>query len=148
MTLKSNPDVGEDVEAHCRKCKANTVHTVIAIGKRSVKRVLCKACQAQHNYSKPKDPEELAAKKSAQKKTTTRTSTRRSSQNIGEMWTALVSSLESSEVVDYTMKGDYKENSLIKHPIFGVGVVTKRINSSRAEVLFEKGIKLMATSRK
>lgn len=141
MPLAKKPDVGEDIESYCRKCKANTVHTLVAKVAKVAKRVLCKTCKAEHNYSKPKD---LTAKKAAPKKKTT---TRRSAASIGQKWATLVASLESSSVVDYSMKGNYDENSLIKHPVFGVGVVTKCVNSSRAEVLFETGIKLMATSR-
>lgn len=146
MGEENKIEVGQDIEAYCKKCKANTKHKIDAIEKKSAKKVSCQACNDQHVYAKPKKTIDAAPKK---KKTASKSSTRRSSKKtITDEWNELVTTLESSKVFDYKMSGDYKENCLIKHPTFGLGVVTKRINSCRAEVLFENELKLMAINRK
>jgi hypothetical protein len=139
----SKIEVGKDIEAQCGKCKANTEHTIVALVDGAAKRVTCKTCKAQHNYRKPK---KTAAEKATKKKAAPRKSTRMTAE---KKWAILVSSLESFEkAADYTMAGNYKENSLVKHPTFGVGAVIRIVDSSRAEMLFESGAKLMATNRK
>jgi hypothetical protein len=139
-------EVGQDIEAYCKKCKTNKTHTIAAIEKRSARKVVCQACNDEHIYVKPKNPADAATKK---KKAASKSSTRRSSKKtIEDEWNELVTSLESSKALDYNMSSDYSENCLIKHPTFGLGVVTKRVNSYRAEILFENEIKLMAINRK
>ena len=144
MASEISLETGNEVEAYCGKCKVDTGHIVVEVQKEeeTIKKVVCQTCKAKHNYTKPK---KLTDGKPAQKKSTPRKSTRR---KAGNKWAAMVSSLEESEVVDYSMARNYSEDSLIKHPVFGIGVVTKLINSTRIEVQFETGVKLMVINKK
>jgi hypothetical protein len=45
------------------------------------------------------------------------------------------------------MKQKHEESSLIRHPSFGVGVVTRKIDQNKIEVQFENDIKLLAINR-
>jgi len=61
-----------------------------------------------------------------------------------EDWRALL--LEASEegVPEYQISATYGEGDLIKHPLFGLGVVSKVITPHKIEIVFKTDKKLMA----
>lgn len=51
--------------------------------------------------------------------------------------------MDSAKAKAYSMTDAYKLNSLIDHPVFGLGIVQRIIGSQKIEVLFEDGRKTM-----
>ncbi|MEJ5301577.1 MAG: hypothetical protein WHS38_11375 [Thermodesulforhabdaceae bacterium] len=52
-------------------------------------------------------------------------------------WIALLQSAQSEGVPIYSIAETYQEGNLIKHPIFGLGVVTKVRTPRKMEVIFK-----------
>lgn len=63
-------------------------------------------------------------------------------------WRALLKEAKQSGAADsvpeYRISDSYKEGDLIKHPLFGLGVVSKTITKRKMEVIFEDDKKLLA----
>ncbi|MBI5788557.1 MAG: hypothetical protein HZA78_06870 [Candidatus Schekmanbacteria bacterium] len=147
------PIVGQEVEAYCGKCKLTTGHTITAMLEGETKKVICLSCHAQHNYRRPKGvaTKEKGTTESAPKPVSAKKSVERTAKGpakAAKKWAELVASLNNKPPQDYAMSADYQENSLISHKRFGLGAVTKRIDDTRVEVLFEDEARILVTNRR
>ena len=61
-----------------------------------------------------------------------------------EDWRQLLMEASQEGVPTYQLSDTYSEGSLILHPLFGLGVVSKVISPHKIEVIFESSKKLMA----
>ena len=59
-------------------------------------------------------------------------------------WRQLLMEASREGVPTYQLSDTYREGSLILHPLFGLGVVSKVISTRKMEVIFETSKKLMA----
>lgn len=60
-----------------------------------------------------------------------------------EQWATLRPSMKVEQAKDYDMDGTYQNKALVRHAMFGLGVVTYVSGSHKMEVLFEEGKKLL-----
>ncbi|HNW58418.1 MAG TPA: hypothetical protein PKI62_01925 [bacterium] len=144
MLSKKKMEIGIEVEALCNKCKAATVHVVVAIKSQDMVRVMCKVCQSLHRF---KSPESKALKKTGKvvkakkpKLTPEARETRK--------WNKLLTAADPEKAVAYSMSQGYAENDVIQHSKFGLGVVVKILDPSKISVVFEGGIKNMVQNHK
>jgi hypothetical protein len=59
-------------------------------------------------------------------------------------WRQLLMDASREGVPAYKISDTYRDGSLLTHPTFGIGVVTKLISPRKMEVIFESSKKLMA----
>jgi hypothetical protein len=59
-------------------------------------------------------------------------------------WRQLLMEASREGVPTYQLSDAYRDGSLIHHPLFGLGVVSKVISTRKMEVIFENSKKLMA----
>jgi hypothetical protein len=59
-------------------------------------------------------------------------------------WRQLLMDASREGVPAYKISDTYRDGSLLIHPTFGIGVVTKLISPRKMEVIFESSKKLMA----
>jgi hypothetical protein len=59
-------------------------------------------------------------------------------------WRQLLMEASREGVPTYQLSESYRDGSLILHPLFGLGVVSKIISNRKMEVIFESSKKLMA----
>ncbi len=123
---------GDPIEARCTKCRKITNHTIIAMKETTPAKVECNTCKGQHLYRKPKAAPQTAATKAANAK--------RAEQ---KKWVELQEQIEGQTAKKYSMDAEYKIESVIKHPKFGLGLVQCFAGSRKMEVLFEDGLKKM-----
>ena len=123
---------GDPIEARCTKCRKITNHTIVAMKDTAPAKVECNTCQGQHLYRKPKAAPQTAAMKAANAK--------RAEQN---KWITLQSEIVGQSSKKYSMDAEYKVDSVIKHPKFGLGLVQSLTGTRKMEVLFEDGLKTM-----
>jgi ribosomal protein L44E len=135
--------VGKDVEAYCRKCKADTWHVVTVVKNGKVAKVICKICNATHAYKAPEkeEPKAKAASLSTRRRAT---GTKRISGRGKKDWGTLVGQIEDKQLADYAISGEFSSTPAIRHKNFGVGVVTKVLTKNKIEVLFQEGTKILA----
>jgi len=136
---KSASVVGDLIAARCRKCCENRDHFIVSLSDDEPDKVQCKTCEHQHKYKPPiilKTPAEkvaIAAKETKRRRTAAEQ----------KEWNALQLSNDSVKAQTYSMTATYKVNSLIKHPVFGLGRVQRVLGSQKVEILFEDGKKTM-----
>jgi hypothetical protein len=59
-------------------------------------------------------------------------------------WRQLLMEASREGVPTYQLSDAYRDGSLIHHPLFGLGVVSKVISTRKMEVIFENSKKLLA----
>ncbi len=123
---------GDPIEARCTKCRKITNHIIIAVKDAVPAKVECNTCNGQHLYRKPKAAPQTAAMKAANAK--------RAEQ---KKWLELQAQIESQKSKKYAMDEEYKVDSVIKHPTFGLGLVQHLTTARKMEVLFKDGLKTM-----
>ena len=62
-------------------------------------------------------------------------------------WRQLLMEASREGVPTYQLSDSYADGSLILHPLFGLGVVSKVISPHKIEIIFESSKKLMAMNR-
>jgi len=123
---------GDPIEARCTKCRKNTNHIVVAMTAEGPAKVQCNTCSGQHKYRSP-----TAVKKPAVRRTV--------DPKIAEkkQWDELLPTLSGKQQTDYSMTTAFKVGSLMKHPVFGLGLVQSLGGPRKIIVLFEDGMKTM-----
>ena len=124
--------VGGPIESRCTKCRKITNHIIVAITDGLPDKVECNTCKGQHKYRAP----------AARKKATVR---RTVDPRIVEQkeWEELRTEIESKKDVPYSMDVTFKVGTVIRHPVFGLGLVQNKIGPQKVGVLFADGKKKM-----
>jgi hypothetical protein len=141
--IKDKAEAGQDILAYCGKCKTDTEHVVSAMEKDEISKVMCRACDAQHNYRKPKS--QATAKKAPKAtKSPKPAASRKAQTSPAKKWAELTAHYDPNSVQDYSLKQNFENAAIISHPAYGVGVVTKKVDQTKIEVQFEDGVRLLA----
>jgi len=127
---------GEDIESWCTKCKLELGHTIIAMVGNLPKRVKCNTCGSEHNYRS-----EPAVKMSAGTRTSGQKPKPRAKTHKNNL--TLLAEADRSRARAYSTKGTFRENDLIEHPKFGLGLVLSTAKDNKIEVIFVDGPRLL-----
>ncbi len=144
MLSKKKMEIGIEVEALCNKCKAATVHVVVAIKSQDMVRVMCKTCQSLHRFKSPESKSLKKAGKVVKAKKAKLTLEARETRK----WNKLLTAADPEKAIAYSMSQGYAENDVIQHTKFGLGVVVKILDPSKISVVFEDGLKNMVQNHK
>jgi hypothetical protein len=128
----TTPSTGDRIEARCTKCRKNTDHTIVTMAEEVPAEVQCSACNRQHKYRPPTVAKPPGLRQSLLHK-----------DNERKEWELLRPNMNTAKATEYSMHDAYKAKALIKHPVFGIGLVQRVIGSQKVEVLFEDGKKTM-----
>lgn len=63
-----------------------------------------------------------------------------------EAWERLTQ-VDESDIKSYSIKAKFEEADIVRHSKFGVGVVVEMIDTTKAEILFESGIKRLVCGK-
>ena len=136
MTMPSSDRlIGQELKAHCGKCKTETLHTITTVKNGKVSRIMCSACNSYHIYRGNDAP--TSSRKSAAK------SPKRTVRRRKKNWDTMVAEVEENEVKEYDFSKDFRSAKAVNHKSFGVGVITKIVNNTRMEVLFKDGTRML-----
>jgi hypothetical protein len=134
--------VGDDLEANCTRCRTLMNHTLVAMVDGRPVRVKCNTCGGEHAYRAPSPKKTVRAPKSPQA-----ASPRRSridpKQVEQQEWEQLQRTWDTTTAVSYAQDGQFKPNSLVRHPVFGLGIVQQLTGERKVEILFKDGKKLL-----
>lgn len=128
-------EVGQEIEAYCIKCVADTPHMVITRYEDEIKRVRCNACDDTHPFRQPKGEEDEAvagSKKKALKAKPT--------------WEQMMSK-NKKEAKVYNINDIYEEMDFVSHPTFGFGFVTELIDHQKIEISFQHNKRILIHNR-
>lgn len=132
---------GKDVISFCNKCKLALGHVIVAMkDEKTIAKVKCNTCQAEHKY---KDPSAATAKKTS--KTGTRKKT--TAVPIADLWMEALNNTDAKEA-PYNIKNLYKLGDVVDHPKFGPGVVDEVVDNDKIKIIFRHEIKTLIHNRK
>ena len=143
--------VGDEADSLCPRCKEETIHRVVAMVEKKIHLVICTRCNSQHRYRpslaamRKKTP--LPSRRQARlirKLEETKTPL---PQTPLDHWQKLRETLAEVKPLDYDPGEKYRENQAIIHPTFGLGFVTRVIDASKIEVVFERQVKILVMNR-
>ena len=132
----SNLKIGSDVNAWCTRCKMILAHTIEAMLGTQIKRVSCNTCQGKHLFK-------AVAPGTKATSATRKLSVLSSSKSYG----TLTENRDLATAPRYSFQARYVTGALLKHPDFGVGVVTADKGSNKIEVSFQAGSKVLIHGR-
>jgi hypothetical protein len=138
MNDKDRTPVAHNVITMCTKCAMELNHVVIAHNVRGiVERVKCHTCGSEHKYHPEK---KKVVKKEAIKGTGSR------KVDSTKVYEILVEKFKEKEPLPYRMSGSFKDDDVIDHKTFGIGIV---INASyyKMEVAFPDRTRLLVCNR-
>jgi hypothetical protein len=139
--------VGENIDAHCLKCKLVLAHIVLYEVGGKVSKVKCKTCGAEHKYrgtigpAKTKDASERTLK---EKRAKAATAKERGNPAPVE-WESHRRNMDPETTIKpYHIRDGYKVGDVIEHPLFGLGFVEHLGSEKRMDVLFQDVVRSMA----
>lgn len=140
----AKPSVGGNVDAWCSKCNLMLAHTIEAMVGDRIKRVHCNTCNTQHMYkghAPGEGPVRARAPAGDGPRRPPGPLTRASD------YDELMKGRDPANVRKYSPKDKYAPGDLVGHPSFGLGVTTQIKDSTKVEVLFKDGPRVLVHGR-
>jgi hypothetical protein len=137
---------GQEIDAFCTRCKVDNVHVIVAVWEGAVKKVLCKSCNHEHLFRRPR----AGRAEAPPRPRASRAPGRRShapEPSPAERWKEALSGRDPNAAKAYSMKGSFAAGDMIRHASFGQGLVAKLVPPDKMEVMFEEGTKVLVHRR-
>jgi DNA-directed RNA polymerase subunit M/transcription elongation factor TFIIS len=135
---KDRTPVAQSVITMCTKCEMELNHVVVAHDKDGVvERVKCQTCGSEHKYRPDK---KRAPKKSAKKSISTQ------EEDPTKTFEKLAEKFKEKEPLPYSMSGSFKNDDVIDHKTFGMGIVISA-SKDKMEVAFSGGPRILVCNR-
>ena len=135
---------GHDIDTYCSRCKLDLAHVIIALSAGQPVRVLCKTCNSEHAFRKPKRKTTGVTKRTAAKKST---ASAPQGPLSTEAYHQMLSGRDLSRSRRYTIKETFEVDDIVDHKKFGIGLVTKMLGDQKIEVTFREGAKILVHDR-
>ena len=137
----SSHRAGSNIDSWCTKCKLVLAHTIEAVAEDQVKRVQCNTCGGKHQYKAAAPGVKKSVTKSLKNKMSSAKKFKASD------LARLLSNRDVDKAMAYKISQKFSRGNLISHNKFGIGVVVEERDSSKIEVLFESGSKILIHAR-
>ena len=129
----------DEIVGYCSKCKLELNQRVIRVTAGQPKRVLCLTCNTERAYRKS-----APAKTTKAKAPSKRPASAKAGQEAE--WLAKISAPHAN-AKPYDMDGVYQRDEVLKHQLFGAGLVVSLIAPDKMSVFFQDGVKIMKCGR-
>ena len=136
---------GQEIDAFCTRCKVDNVHVIVAVWQGAVKKVLCKSCNHEHLYRRPRAGREAPAPRAS--RSPGRRSHHPPEPTPAERWREALAGKDPGAAKQYSMKTTFAAGDVIRHASFGQGLVSKLVPPDKMEVMFEEGTKVLVHGR-
>lgn len=137
---KDRTPVAKDVITMCTKCGMELNHVVISQNLEGlVERVKCHTCGSEHKYRRAKA-------KPVKKTVNTAKKTKLSKNKYIKKYEELLEKHREQARLTYSMEGTFKENDVVDHRTFGLGIVTS-VSAQKMEVAFPERPRVLACNR-
>lgn len=138
---------GSIVDGWCTKCKLVLAHTVEAMVDGKITRVHCNTCKGQHAHRAAAPATRGATKTSPAKGT--KSAARKAADKPAKRseYETLLRGRTGATARTYATSERFAAGELIKHPSFGLGVVTGERDSVKIDVQFADGPKVLMHGR-
>lgn len=136
------PVVASSFYCSCSKCGLDRYHKVVTHTNETTVRLKCEVCGKTGNHN-------LEVKKSSVKSKTPRSSAKSISAKAAahaSEFESIKNGLEKSNALPYSMKITFKEDQVLQHPKFGIGLV-RSVQNEKIEVFFEDEVRFLVHGR-
>jgi len=138
---KDRTPVAQNVITMCTKCKMKLDHVVVFHNMEGmVERVKCHTCGSEHKYR----PDKKRSPKKIVKGTKKGTKTKK--MDLTKDFETLAEKFKEKKPVHYSMSGSFKENDVIDHKTFGMGIVISA-SYKKMEVVFSDRPRILVFNR-
>jgi formylmethanofuran dehydrogenase subunit B len=135
---KDRTPVAQNVITMCTKCGMELSHVVIAQDEGGmVERVKCHTCGSEHKYRPDK---KRAPRKTAKKSISTQ------EVDLTKTFEKLAERFKEKKPLPYSMSGSFKNDDVIDHKTFGMGIVISA-SYDKMEVAFSDKPRILACNR-
>jgi len=135
---KDRTPVAQNVVTMCTKCEMELNHVVVAHNATGiVERVKCHTCGSEHKYRPDK---KRATKKSSKESISTHDA------DLTKTFEELAEKFKKKERLPYSMSESFKNDDVIDHKTFGMGIVM-RASNDKMEVAFSDGPRILVCNR-
>ena len=132
----ANHRVGGEVDAPCTRCKLDLAHTILAMVGQRIVRVRCNTCQTDHAYRRTQRRATPAAgrpRAAASERTV-----------LG--FDDQLARADVAGARDYKPTDTYAVEQVVRHPIFGLGIV-RAVRPDKMEVAFKAALRTLVQGR-
>jgi len=129
--------VGGELDAWCTTCRLMKWHTIVALVDGKPAKVECQGCHKQHQFRAQPPGAGEKPEKAPRAKRATKTAT---SAVPAVDFDTLLGGREG-EAKSYSPNDTYALNDAVRHPTFGVGVITATPAPQKIEISFRDGSK-------
>ena len=135
---KDRTPVAQNVVTMCTKCGMELNHVVVAHDEKGiVKRVKCHTCGSEHRYR----PDKKRAPKKTDKKSVSTQEV-----DLTKTFKKLAERFKEKKPLPYSMSGSFKNDDVIDHKTFGMGIVIKA-SYDKMEVAFSDEPRILVCNR-
>ncbi len=127
--MSNELSAGEYVASYCTKCKIDLGHTIIVMDGEKVLRVKCNTCGSEHIHRDKTKKKTTKARKTSSVKRATPAKT------VERRWDEAIAKATGEET-PYNMKAAFKVGDIVRHDIFGQGVVLE-LNPKKMTIIFK-----------
>ena len=136
--MPTAPAIGKDIDSWCTRCRMMLAHTVEAVVNGRVTRVHCNTCGGQHAH-RARPPGTGTGSRAR--------TTRAEAVKPARDYAALLRSRDPATARPYATTERFKDGELIRHPTFGLGLITALRDGNKIEVVFTDGSKTLIHRR-
>ena len=145
------PKVAQELLAYCTRCRLDLIHVIVSMDGGAIAKTQCKSCGGVHGFRSPKNsgrgPERERVRRTRKSEDPPRKKVAPVPDGDLKRWSELVEARSGEETRPYAIHGSFAEGDLIRHPVFGKGVVTAVPGPQKILVHFDSGMKLLAQGR-
>ncbi len=136
VVLATTFTTGGNCDAWCTKCKLDLAHTIHAMVDGLPVKVECNTCHGIHKY-RPTAAMKAAAKAARARRSSSGRASAPKAPPVMIQWREALERLQGVEQNRYSVKEVLEVDQVVDHPKFGVGVVVKILEPTRARVIFQ-----------
>ena len=142
---------GNAVEGFCLECKKDTVQTVLEVEGLQVRSVRCEKCGDEGPLKMPRHKTKAGLRAALAKKAdetgVKKRRPRKAKADPAQTFRQILQGRDLTAARDYSVKIELSVGDVVRHKIFGIGVVTSIADTQKAIVNFEDGPKTLIFGR-
>lgn len=139
--------VGGEVDAWCTRCKLTLAHTILAMVGTQIARVRCNTCGGDHAFrSAPGTTDKPSTPKRASSTPSRASRSESSSEKVVISFEEQLAGKDVANAPTYSPKDTYKVDQVVRHPTFGLGLVTA-VRGDKVDIAFKVETKTLVHGR-
>ncbi len=129
--------VGGEVDGWCTRCKMVLAHTIVALVGPRIAKARCNTCMGEHAWrSGPPGEGEPVRRRSGDEEPAPK-------RTVTIPYEEKIAGRDQSQAKPYTVHSVFAVDDLIRHPNFGLGIVTQVKGPQKIEVMFSQDVKVL-----